>query len=70
MLSFITLAVAIPAVLAQNYYGCYTEGAGARAINDASKTDPAMTLSMCQTFCAGYSLCSSSVSLSMFEGID
>ena len=53
----LTLAVtAIPAALAQNFYGCYTEGAGVRALTGNSTNDPAMTLSMCQTFCSSFSL--------------
>jgi len=57
-IQILTLAVtAIPAALAQNFYGCYTEGAGVRALTGNSTNDPAMTLSMCQTFCSGFSLC-------------
>ncbi|KAF4123465.1 Glyoxal oxidase N-terminus [Geosmithia morbida] len=37
-----------------NWYGCYTEATGARALSSGTLADDDMTLAMCALFCSGY----------------
>jgi len=54
MKSFIALATLAPAALAQTFYGCYTEGNGARALSGSSLIDyVTMTVPVCETHCTG-----------------
>jgi hypothetical protein len=41
----------IPSLSGYNYFGCYTEATNGRALNLASKTDKAMTLELCASYC-------------------
>jgi hypothetical protein len=43
----------IPSVGGYNYVGCFTEATSGRALNLASKTDKAMTLEECASYCSG-----------------
>ena len=48
---FLALSL-LPAVMAQNYLGCYDEAVGARALTGAVTYDfAAMVPSECETFC-------------------
>ncbi|KXX73991.1 putative fungistatic metabolite [Madurella mycetomatis] len=53
MQHLLALAAVVPAVLAQTFYGCYTE-VPTRALSDFSQVDyDNMTVGICETFCTG-----------------
>ncbi|KAK3944359.1 putative fungistatic metabolite [Diplogelasinospora grovesii] len=44
----------LPAVLAQTFYGCYTEGSSSRALTGAQTVNyTSMTVEVCETYCTG-----------------
>jgi hypothetical protein len=44
----------VPSVANYNYFGCYTEGTGVRALTPGAFAADTMTVESCEASCAGY----------------